>query len=118
MISHWWGAGTLRIESRLTPNRWGRPLCPPALLCFPQPFARDMMHLLFAHHDMLEVLDVLGLNPVTPLDHALALATYVLLALVVFLGLKWAGRRLFRRVRPERIDSEPLPIATPRTLEG
>jgi hypothetical protein len=77
-----------------------------------------MMHPLFAHHDMLEVLDVLGFNPVTPLDHALALATYALLALVTFLGLKWAGRGLSRRLRPEQADPEPLPIATPRTLEG
>jgi hypothetical protein len=76
------------------------------------------MPLLFAHHDMLEMLDVLGLNPVTPLDHALALATYALLALVAFLGLKWAGRGLSRRIRRGRNDSEPLPIATPRTLEG
>jgi hypothetical protein len=76
------------------------------------------MDLLFAHHDMLEVLDVLGLNPVTPLDHALALATYALLVLVAFLGLKRAGRSLSRRVRPDRTDSESLPIATPRTLEG
>lgn len=76
------------------------------------------MHLLFAHHDMLEALDVLGLNPVTPLDHTLALATYTLLALIAFLGLKRFGRGLSRRVRPERNDSEPLPIATPRTLEG
>jgi hypothetical protein len=79
-----------------------------------------MMHLLFAHHDMLEVLDVLGFHPVTPLDHALAIATYALLAIVAYLGLKWAGRGLSRRSRPERNDnhSEPLPDATPRTLEG
>jgi hypothetical protein len=77
-----------------------------------------MMHRLFAHHDMLEVLDVLGLNPVTPLDHALALATYALLALVAFLGLRWAGRGLTRRARPERNDPETRPIATTRTLEG
>lgn len=76
------------------------------------------MHLLFAHHDMLEALDFLGLNPVTPLDHAQALATYALLALVAFLVLKRAARGLPRRARPERTDPEPLPIATPRTLEG
>jgi hypothetical protein len=55
---------------------------------------------------------------VTPLDHALALATYALLALVTFLGLKWAGRGLSRRLRPEQTDPEALPIATPRALEG
>jgi hypothetical protein len=55
---------------------------------------------------------------VTPLDHALALATFALLAFVAFLGLKWAGRGLSRQVRPGQTDSEPLPIAMPRTLEG
>jgi hypothetical protein len=30
----------------------------------------------FWDHTLLEVLDVLSFNPVSPLDHALALATY------------------------------------------
>ena len=76
------------------------------------------MHPLFAHHDMLEVLDVFGVHPVTPSDHALALATHALLAFVLFLGLKWAGRGLSRRVRSARTVSESLPMMTPRTLEG
>lgn len=73
---------------------------------------------LFAHHDMLEALDVLGFHPVTPVDHALALASYGLLAFALFYGLKWAGRRLSRRVRPARALSEPLSVITEQAVEG
>jgi hypothetical protein len=73
---------------------------------------------LFAHHDMLEALDVLGFHPVTSFDHSLALATYALLAFALFFGLKWAGRRLSRRVCSAHALSEPLSAITPRALEG
>ena len=76
------------------------------------------MQPLFAHHDMLEALDVLGINPVTPMDHALALSAYALLAFALFVGLRWAGRGIARRARSTQTASEPLPALTPRTLEG
>lgn len=54
------------------------------------------MQLLFAHHDMLEVLDVLGFKPVTPLGHVLTFTVYGLLAFGLIAGLHRAGRSLFR----------------------
>jgi hypothetical protein len=76
------------------------------------------MQPLFAHHDMLDTLDVLGLNPVTPLDHALVFAIYAAPAVVAFLGLRWAARGVPRRVRTDRTASATSPIITPRALEG
>ena len=76
------------------------------------------MHPLFAHHDILETLDVLGFNPVTPLDHALALASYGLLAFALFLGLRWAGQRLSRLVRSARALPELSSVTPPRAVEG
>ena len=76
------------------------------------------MPLLFAHHDMLDSLDVLHLNPVTPLDHALALATYAMLGLVLILGLRWARRALSLRVRSARAISRPGSPIESRGLEG
>jgi hypothetical protein len=76
------------------------------------------MNPLFAHHDMLETLDFLGFNPVTPLDHALSLATYTLLALALVIGLRWTGRRLSHRFGSARVHSKPLSGITPRAVEG
>jgi hypothetical protein len=76
------------------------------------------MHPLFAHHDMRETLDVLGINPATPLDHALALASYGLLAFALFLGLRWAGQGLSRLVRSARTLPEPSSATTTRAVEG
>jgi HAMP domain-containing protein len=76
------------------------------------------MQPLFAHHDMLDSLDFLGLNPVTPLGHVMVLAVYAMLAMVAFLGLRWAARGVSRRVRTGRTTSATSPIITPRTLEG
>ena len=77
------------------------------------------MQLLFAHHDMLDALDVLGLHPVTPLDHALALVFYMMLASAALFGLRWAWRAISHRVRSTReIVSEPSSIAASRSLEG
>jgi hypothetical protein len=76
------------------------------------------MPLLFAHHDMFDALDVLHLNPVTPLDHALALATYAALGLVLVLGLRWAGRAVLRRVPPARAISGLGSSIESRSLEG
>ena len=76
------------------------------------------MPLLFAHHDMFDSLDVLHLNPVTPLDHALAVATYAMLALVLILGLRWARRALSLRVRSARAISGPGSPIESRGLEG
>lgn len=46
------------------------------------------MRPLFAHHDMLDSLDFLGLAPTTVLDHAVAFLIYgALLAAVVLLPL-------------------------------
>lgn len=76
------------------------------------------MPLLFAHHDMFDSLDVLHLNPVTPLDHALALASYAMLGLVLILGLRGARRALSLRVRSARAISGPSPLIESRSLEG
>ena len=76
------------------------------------------MPLLFAHHDMFDSLDVLHLNPVTPLDHALAVGTYAMLALVLILGLRWARRAFSLRVRSARAISGPGSLIESRSLEG
>ena len=76
------------------------------------------MPLLFAHHDMFDSLDVLHLNPLTPLDHALAVATYAMLALVLLLGLRRARRALSLRVWSARAISAPGSPIESRGLEG
>jgi hypothetical protein len=76
------------------------------------------MQPLFAHHDMLDALDILNLHPVTPLEHALAFAIYAALVFVAFLALRWAWRGLSRRVRSARTVSEPSLITASRSLEG
>ena len=59
------------------------------------------MSLIFAHHDMLDSLDVLGLNPVTSQEHAFAFLIYTTLALLVVRGLAWAKPKVLRLVRTE-----------------
>jgi hypothetical protein len=83
-----------------------------------EPFARNFMQLPFAHHDMFDALDMLSLNPVTTLEHALAFAIYATLVVVAFLGLRWARRGLSRRIRTARTVSNPSLIMTSRSLEG
>lgn len=53
------------------------------------------MPYLFAHHDILETLDVLRLHPTSPGEHAIALVVYALL----MLGAASAARIGFPRCR-------------------
>lgn|GEM_PF-4826312 len=73
---------------------------------------------IFAHHNMLEGLDALGLNPVTPLDHALAFGIYALITFVVAAGLTWAGQRLLGRHRGRREVARPMLGQSAQTLEA
>jgi hypothetical protein len=53
------------------------------------------MPFLFAHHEMLDSLDVFRLHPTTPGEHAVAFAVYALL----ILGVAFAARAGSRRCR-------------------
>lgn len=68
------------------------------------------MPAIFAHHDMLDSLDVLGLGPETTLEHVGAFTIYALLFYVAFAGTRWAVRRAW--VRPA------APLDAPRALDA
>ncbi|HEY2156289.1 MAG TPA: hypothetical protein VGH33_11710 [Isosphaeraceae bacterium] len=71
------------------------------------------MPLLFAHHDMLDGLDFLRLNPTTPGEHAFAFAVYALLlvGVVNVARFGWGGCRKALASRTSRA----VGLAEPRS---
>ena len=79
----------------------------------------DAMPLIFAHHDMLDSLDVLHLHPTTPGEHAVAFAGYALLILGVAcaarIGSGWCRTALAdRRRQSGRRGPDALGLAEQR----
>ena len=68
------------------------------------------MNLLFAHHDMLDALDILHLRPVSWEEHAVAFVIYSLIAL----GGAAGTAAVFRKLRRWLDRSRPTDLRDPR----
>ncbi len=64
------------------------------------------MFTLFAHHDLLQTLDFLGLRPVSALDHVVAFIAYSLL-LGAVIGAGLSARRVIQQARRVSRQTDP-----------